>query len=558
MNFVATQGLDAACPNCKTAAGSPLWQAGDGQRRAFKCESCALTFIWPRIEQDFTPEPSESYYGDWEMLDYYGGNFVVNDVIASEGTKARYARTDSGKRPAVLDVGCGAGQILVHFRAQGWDVQGVDPWHAVTAIARKYFRLTIEPCKLDEAVITPESKDVVISMDVLQFVAEPAAFLQSCRAALKPDGMLYLTIPNYDSAESRRTGWNWHYFHPHSYINYFTPETVRAMVEEAGFYRVSVTTFGGAENDGFLRVVGRRTVATALRWETVSGPVEDANLPPLDRAVVDESRLSQAQKFWRENGYLVVPGLVSDQLIEAYCAVRGKVSHGEGWHTGTPYMQEPTIRDLCLVKPLTDMLEHLLGEPMGLHLNLTGWLSTERDWHQDDYLNPPFVNGHYVAVWTALDDIQPDSGPFEFVPGSHRWPIIRQDLVLKELGFENGDDKNWPWDSERLLTPFFEREIKARGARVERFLGKKGDVLIWHARLLHRGSLAERPGAERKSLIAHYSGITRRPDMPYTKRHEDGGYYFYIQETPKTGPSGSASMFGKVADKLKKKLDALG
>ena len=54
-----------------------------------------------------------------------------------------------------------------------------------------------------------------------------------------------------------------------------------------------------------------------------------------------------------------------------------------------------------------------------MHLNLTGWVSTERNWHQDDYLNP-FINSWYGRL-VALDKISADAGPFEYVPGSHKW-----------------------------------------------------------------------------------------------------------------------------------------
>lgn len=129
----------------------------------------------------------------------------------------------------------------------------------------------------------------------------------------------------------------------------------------------------------------------------------DDSLPLLDRRVIDERRLDEHQRFWRENGYLSV----------------------------NPYLQVPEIKDLCLHGPLMQVLESLIGEPMGMHLNLTGWVSTERDWHQDDYLNPPSVNNHYLAVWFALDDISPDAGPFEYIPGSHRWFALRRDRVLR-------------------------------------------------------------------------------------------------------------------------------
>ena len=252
----------------------------------------------------------------------------------------------------------------------------------------------------------------------------------------------------------------------------------------------------------------------------------DAELPPLDRRRLPRSRLTPEQEFWRENGYLIIPGLIPDDIVERYCEVRRKVPFEQGWSSGTPYVEVPEIRDLCLYQPLCRHLEELIGEPVGLHLNLTGWVSTERDWHQDDYLNAPEVNGNYIAAWTALDDISADAGPFEFVPGSHRWPIIRQSKVLARLGYSNSDDPDWPWDWERLLTPFFEKQIKNRGARVERFLGHRGDVLLWHSRLLHRGALPARPGAERRCMIAHYTALTHRSDMPVYRRHPGGGWYF--------------------------------
>ena len=43
---------------------------------------------------------------------------------------------------------------------------------------------------------------------------------------------------------------------------------------------------------------------------------------------------------------------------------------------------------------------------------------------------------------------------------------------------------------------------------------KKGDVLFWHPRLLHRGSTPNDFNLERRALISHYSGINHRPDFP--------------------------------------------
>jgi 2-polyprenyl-3-methyl-5-hydroxy-6-metoxy-1,4-benzoquinol methylase len=521
--------LSAACPICGQGAGAPAWTAQDGSRGAYACEACDFTYIWPRLPQDFSNEPAESYYDDWKMVDYSAGHFYVTDIGNSEGHPSRGQR-DPAEPRSILDVGCGAGQMLMEFRFNGWDVRGVDPWASVTAIGRKYLRLPIETARIEEATsVPPGSQDVVLSIDVFQFVADPLAFLKACMAALKPGGLLYLTLPNYASADSRQTGWAHNRFVPGSYLSYFTPASAMRILKKAGFSGVRVKTFGaGEDSDDFLKVTGRRPIENRLSWADLSSDVDDRDLPPLDRSQVNISKLSPEQRSWREQGYVILPGLIPDDVVARYCAIRGQVSHRQGWTSSTPYMTVPEIRDLCLYKPLTDMIEHLIGEPVGLHLNLTGWVSTERDWHQDDYLNPPRVNGHYAGVWTALDQIQPDAGPFEFVPGSHRWPIIRQAKVLELLGYANGDDPSWPWASERLLTPFFEKEIAAAGLKVERFLGKKGDVLIWHPRLVHRGSLPDRHDAERRSMISHYSAISRRSDMPNVRRHPGGGQYFVL------------------------------
>jgi SAM-dependent methyltransferase len=497
-----------------------------------RCEACDFTFIWPRVEQDFSDLSEEAYYGNWEQLDFSGVAFLVSDVCAAQRQRPGINRAGTPEPPSVLDAGCGAGHVLTQFRAQGWTVHGVDPWSAVVAIGHKYYRLPIQATRLEHAGTPPDSQDVVLSIDVIQFLAEPREFLAAALWALRPGGLLYVTVPNYGSAESCRDRWDWRHFLPLNYINQFNSSSIRRLMETAGFEGITCKPFGGPENDGFLRVTAFKPVLNNLSWEDLSDTVDDQELPPLDRSVIREASLSREQRAWREDGYLIIPGLISDRLIDNYCQTRSLVV---GYVSSTPYMHVPEIRDLCLCKPLTDLLQHLLGEPMGLHLNLTGWTSTERDWHQDDYLNPPCVNGHYAGVWIALDRISPDSGPFEFVPGSHRWPIIRQAKVLNLLGCDDCDDPYWPWESERLLTPFLEREIERQHLSPQRFIANKGDVLIWHSRLVHRGSKPERVGVERRAIISHYSAVRLRRDMPAVRRHHHGGLFFEIGEASNDG-----------------------
>jgi hypothetical protein len=270
-------------------------------------------------------------------------------------------------------------------------------------------------------------------------------------------------------------------------------------------------------------------------FEAMSEVIDDPLRPPLDRLQLDESRLTPRQLFWCRNGYLILENFIPHDRIDAYIAARKKWADPGGYYCPTPYMHVPEILELSLYPPLVEVMRELFGAEMVLHLNLTGWVSTERDWHQDDYLNPPVVNGWYLASWMALDDIHPDSGPFQFVPGSHGWPILRQEKILsflpplyaRALGQRDGYG-SWAKWSEDFVAKAIQRKIEDSGLEVKSFAAKKGDVLLWHGCLAHRGSVPRVRGTPRLTLISHYSEISHRPDFIKAGRiltHRDGGKY---------------------------------
>ncbi len=277
------------------------------------------------------------------------------------------------------------------------------------------------------------------------------------------------------------------------------------------------------------------STAAGISFADLSEELDPALLPPLDRPGVDDARLTPEQRSWRRDGVLVLERFLPTPLVDAYITRRMQHPDPAGWSLPTPYLHLPELRALALYPPLMAMMKSLIGEPMLLHLALTGWRSTQRAWHQDDYLNPPFVANWYAAAWMALDGITPECGPFEYLPGSHRWPLLRlekvksfltpQELARREPVSGNNE---WPKYAERFVTPAVEQQIAASGLQPRSFLGRKGDVMIWHGRLMHQGSAPSHPEAERRSLITHYSGINHRPDMPNRVRDLSGAEYAYF------------------------------
>jgi hypothetical protein len=286
-------------------------------------------------------------------------------------------------------------------------------------------------------------------------------------------------------------------------------------------------------------------------YDDISEMIPSAQRPWLDREGVDERSLDAAELEWWRDGVVHLPGLMPDHLIDGYVRLRERFPRLPGWSCPVPYMYYRELRDICLYPPLMETMQKLIGFEMGLHLNLTGWVSTERALHCDDYLNPEFVNSHYCAAWIALDDIVPESGPFQYVRDSHKWPTIRQHKLFRYLTPEQQKAPSWPSDTQEWVEQACLAETEKRGAKFEVYLPKRGDVLLWHGCLLHRGSVPAVRGTIRKALIAHYSSIHHRPDMPSKRKWKGQWYFVHEQAIDEGSPAQTVARSERVISKLR-------
>lgn len=95
--------------------------------------------------------------------------------------------------------------------------------------------------------------------------------------------------------------------------------------------------------------------------------------------------------------------------------------------------------------------------------------STETSWHQDiRYWH--FENDNLVSVWLALDEEFDENGVLEFIPGSHKMRFSPEQFEGKQY-FSCTAPEN-----QRLI-----------GTKTSTVL-QKGDVVLFHGRLLHRAN----------------------------------------------------------------------
>lgn len=240
--------------------------------------------------------------------------------------------------------------------------------------------------------------------------------------------------------------------------------------------------------------------------------------PEMEAALVET--LSENQRYYRDNGYVILRGLIPDDLIDSYLALRERLGLGQNqFADATSYVEHEEVRAIACYKPLMDVIRELHAAELGLIFTLTGFKSTERGWHQDAYLDRDTAVPR-VASWIACGDIDEEVGPFEFVPGSHRWMALSNERINEYLKPEyrwpeghrarTAGVPGWGRISEAFIDPAVYAKIERDGAEIRHFTGKKGDVLLWYGRLMHRGSPPRRKGATRPGLIGHYAPIFER------------------------------------------------
>jgi ectoine hydroxylase-related dioxygenase (phytanoyl-CoA dioxygenase family) len=107
--------------------------------------------------------------------------------------------------------------------------------------------------------------------------------------------------------------------------------------------------------------------------------------------------------------------------------------------------------------------------------------------------------GYLAAAWIALEPMTPDNGPLVYYPGSHRLPyLLNNGYDHGGSTFTIGEDAYARYERE------IAREIEQEHFTPHEFIAQPGDVLIWHANLLHGGKRITTPNASRKSMAIHF------------------------------------------------------
>lgn len=241
--------------------------------------------------------------------------------------------------------------------------------------------------------------------------------------------------------------------------------------------------------------------------------------------------MEEKLKFWRKNGYVILEKAIPVEWIDKLQAdfdtfldnpenfqtsvlveaenwdkeknqearnVPTNVLRGKGIKVNDFYNTSSIGKKIMLYPAVMTFLKTVFDKTPVAMQSLNFTFGSQQPAHMDFPYVVSGIPSHLAAAWIAMEDVKPDSGPLFYFVGSHK---------MKKFNWGNGILYHV---RESYYTPvqfaeWLERNCKKNGYKREVLLINKGDVLIWHAALVHGGTVIENPEQTRKSYVCHYS-----------------------------------------------------
>ena len=213
------------------------------------CRTCGLVQLRPRM----TDAALDWFYGSDRYRAIYNPHYLAltEDRFRSALPYGRMAFLDSALAgrsfDSVLEIGCAAGQNLIHFFEKGKRVVGYDLGPSALAFGRG-LGMDLRPGTYRD--VTDGPYDLIILSHVMEHFNDPAAAVGAIATHLSPEGRFYIEVPDNDEFCLGAL--------QNAHVYYFTERSLLANLAKAGLEAVTVNRC-----KPHIGVLCRRAVAPA-------------------------------------------------------------------------------------------------------------------------------------------------------------------------------------------------------------------------------------------------------------------------------------------------------
>jgi len=198
------------------------------QKNVYFCERCDLGIL----DNQRTQKEIRQYYQHVYRTDRPEKLFA--DFFPFQKDRLKLLAPHLNKNVHLLEVGCSAGMFLNHVKGKVKEIIGLD-----YDIKSAKFTEELCQCKVyqNENSLPKKYFDVICMFQTLEHVYNPTEFLEIICKSLKPNGLLYIEVPNlYDSLVfTYDIPIHYKFFFHQAHLWYFSAKSLISLMLKLGF-----------------------------------------------------------------------------------------------------------------------------------------------------------------------------------------------------------------------------------------------------------------------------------------------------------------------------------
>lgn len=228
--------------NCKEVTYIPNQVRNDteGKYKMYRCSGCETHFLYPRPENE-------------QLLDYYDGKFreevhtdtyynveklqrVFKRFTPEALVRVNRVMEDVSAEDEILEIGCSVGYFIEAIADKVKAVCGTEWDQKAQEFIRnntKYANVSVSSNPEDFG----KKFDKIFLFHVLEHIEEPIAFLEHLKSVLKPNGSIYIEVPNVDDilVKTYECDAFKDYYYKKAHLYNFNEKGLRYVFERAGY-----------------------------------------------------------------------------------------------------------------------------------------------------------------------------------------------------------------------------------------------------------------------------------------------------------------------------------
>lgn len=207
--------------------------------------------------------------------------------------------------------------------------------------------------------------------------------------------------------------------------------------------------------------------------------------------------------LFASNGYIILRNVLNDKLCDkAGRDIENFYKTGVGSRVVNLHISSEAVREMITSEEVYKWVKQNCFEEPTIYTTLSFLKGSQQPIHRDvPHFNtfPPY---QFIGIWYAVEDATVENGCLEYIKGGHLVSDIDGVDLAVEL-FPKTDNLT-KQQIDIVVNEYQERIVEdCIGLPRERGVLKKGDVLIWDAKLPHGGGKILNKNLTRKSIVAH-------------------------------------------------------